>query len=51
MAGLKAGGGKKNLSTPYFDNLLIKGIGAPIPKPASENDGQTPIYQTSETTH
>ncbi len=44
MAGLMAGGQGKKLSTPYFDNLLIKRVGAPVPPPASAAPGQTPIY-------
>ncbi len=47
MAGLLAGGGKK-LSTPYFDNVLIKGVNAPLPKPTSATPGQSPIYKSSD---
>jgi galactosylceramidase len=43
MAGLIAGGGKK-LSTPFYDNLLIKGRNAPVPKPSLAAPGQLPIY-------
>jgi len=51
MAGLRAGGGKKELSTPYFDNLLIKGLSDPIPQPSSGLPGQSPIYSTSTPTN
>ena len=47
MAGLMASGERKRLSTPYFDNLLIKGINAPVPKPSTAAPGQTPIYGVS----
>ena len=47
MAGLMAGGERKRLSTPYFDNLLINGINAPTPKPSSAIARQLPIYRTS----
>ena len=43
MAGLIAGGGKK-VSTPFYDNLLIKGRNAPVPKPSLAAPGQLPIY-------
>ena len=46
MAGLRAGSGKKNLSTPYFDNVLIKGLNGPTPKPTSALPGQSPIYKS-----
>ncbi len=46
MAGLRAGGGKKNLSTPYFDNVLIKGLNDPTPKPSPAIPGQSPIYKS-----
>ena len=47
MAGLLAGGGEKNkLSTPWFDNLLIKSVNAPTPKPTALTPGQSPIYGT-----
>jgi galactosylceramidase len=44
MAGLTAGGEKKILSTPYFNNVLIKPINAPVPRPSSAAPGQSPIY-------
>jgi galactosylceramidase len=44
MAGLRAGGGKKTLSTPYYDNLIVKPIGAPDPQPSPAAAGQSPIY-------
>ena len=47
MAGLRAGADKEKLSTPYFDNLLIKGINAPVPGPSTAMPGQLPIYGRS----
>ncbi|MGC3991742.1 MAG: hypothetical protein QM796_19025 [Chthoniobacteraceae bacterium] len=47
MAGLRAGTDKKKLSTPYYDNLLIKALGAPMPKPTTPNPGQSPIYASA----
>jgi galactosylceramidase len=44
MAGLLAGVAEKKLSTPYFDNLLIKPIGAPTPPPSSADPTRRPIY-------
>ena len=44
MAGLMAGGEKTKLSTPYFDNVLVKGLNAPVPKPTSPLPGQSPLY-------
>ncbi len=50
MAGLLAGGdagGKDNavekLSTPYFDNVLINEVNAPVPMPSKATVGQSPI--------
>jgi len=45
MAGLMAGGGEK-LSTPYFDNLLIKDMKSSIPNPSLGLPTQLPIYKT-----
>jgi len=45
MAGLLAGGGRKSLSTPWFDNLLIKGVGSSDPKAATFAPGQFPLYE------
>jgi len=45
LAGLQAGGGKKKLSTPYFDNLLIKPLNAPTPAPSTPLPAQSPIYK------
>jgi galactosylceramidase len=39
-----AGGNKKKLSTPYFENVLIKAVEAPVPSPTSAAPGQSPIY-------
>ncbi len=50
MAGLTAGGEKKKLSTPYFDNVLIKGVKATTPKPSSAAQGHSPIYGNSPQT-
>ncbi len=44
MAGLLAMGGRKHFSTPYYDNLLIKGIKTPTPKPIATLPNQSPIY-------
>lgn len=48
MTGLLAGGEKTKLSTPYFDNVLIKALKAPVPKPSSAARGQSPIYAASD---
>jgi galactosylceramidase len=47
LAGLRAGGGRKNLSAPYFDNVLIKGANDAMPKPAAALPGQSPIYSSA----
>ena len=45
MAGLLAAKDEKNrLSTPYYDNLVIKAIGAPDPAPSAASRRQRPIY-------
>ncbi|MGH7997807.1 MAG: family 16 glycoside hydrolase [Opitutaceae bacterium] len=44
MAGLMAGCAGGALSTPYFDNVLIKGLDAPVPAPTPASLPQTPIY-------
>ncbi|MFT4176154.1 MAG: hypothetical protein QM627_05820 [Luteolibacter sp.] len=46
MAGLLAGQDKKRTSTPYFDNLLVNRLNAPLPSPTEAVQGQTPIYAT-----
>ena len=45
MAGLLARvtEGKK-MSTPYYDDVVIKPVGAPTPKPATAAPGQRPLY-------
>ncbi|MDR3456235.1 MAG: galactosylceramidase [Verrucomicrobiae bacterium] len=43
MAGLMAGAGERKLSTPYFDNVMIKGLNAPTPTPASDAFDPSPI--------
>jgi galactosylceramidase len=44
MAGLLAGQDKTRTSTPWFDNLVIKAVNAPLPPPSVPAAGQTPIY-------
>ena len=44
MAGLRAGSNKTNLSTPYFDNLLINTVNGPAPEPSQALPGQTALY-------
>ena len=44
MAGLMAGGDKKKLCTPYFDNVMIKAPNTPDPNPTPSTTGQSPIY-------
>ncbi len=44
MAGLLAKGEKNNHSTPFFDNLLVKDVNAPLPKPSLAAPRQLPIY-------
>lgn len=45
MVGLMAGQEEQRTSTPYFDNVLIKGLDAPTPKPSSAASRQWPLYQ------
>ena len=47
MAGLLGSGEKTKLSTPYFDNVLVKGVNAPAPRPSKPAPGQSPIYGIS----
>ncbi|HEY1661340.1 MAG TPA: galactosylceramidase [Verrucomicrobiae bacterium] len=47
MAGLMAGGDAKKLSTPYFDNVLVNPLNAPVPSPSPALPGQSPIYNIS----
>ncbi len=49
MVGLLAVSQGKKISTPYFDNLLVKGIDAPVPEPTPAIAGQAPIYQPTHT--
>ena len=44
MAGLLAGGGRTKLSMPYYDDIVINAIGAPLPEAASTGRGQLPLY-------
>jgi galactosylceramidase len=44
MAGLLARGTKEKLSTPYFDNVLVKRVNAAMPEPTPAAAGQRPIY-------
>ena len=45
MAGLLTGTDQKKLSMPYFDNVLIKGLNTPAPKPTSAAPGEVPPLQ------
>ena len=45
MAGLIAGADAQKLSMPYFDNLVLKRINAPLPPPSAALPGQGPIYR------
>jgi len=47
MAGLLAGGEKKKLSMPYFNNILIKAVNAAVPAPSAALPGQLPLYGAS----
>lgn len=44
MAGLLAGQDKRRVSTPWFDNLGIKPVGATWPKPTKFSADQQPLY-------
>ncbi|MFT3867912.1 MAG: DUF1080 domain-containing protein [Nibricoccus sp.] len=45
MAGLVAAAREnKKLSTPYYDNFVIKAVGAPVPPPSVASPNQLPIY-------
>jgi len=44
MVGLMAGKAGKKFSMPYFDNLRVNRIGAPVPPPSTAAPGQSPIY-------
>ncbi len=43
-----AGAGQKELSTPYFDNLLIGPVNGSAPEPTKSAPQQTPIYGSSQ---
>lgn len=45
MAGLLAGGTKARLSTPFFDDMIVKAVDAPTPAPSSPVLGQAPMYR------
>jgi galactosylceramidase len=48
MAGLLAGpqaAGK--LSTPYYDNIMLRAVNGPPPPPASAAPGQSPLYRSA----
>jgi galactosylceramidase len=47
MAGLIAGMAGKRMSTPYFDNLLVRQAGAAMPMPTTALPGQSAIYAGS----
>jgi galactosylceramidase len=44
LGGLMAGGDEQVLSTPYFDNLIIKPLDTPDPKEPTRLSGVSPIY-------
>ncbi len=44
MAGLLAGAEQTRLSTPWFDDLTVKAVGAPTPRPSLPSPRQSPIY-------
>ena len=44
MAGLLAGQEGRKVSMPYYDNVMIKGIGAPEPRAATIARERPPIY-------
>jgi galactosylceramidase len=44
MAGLRAGSGKKELSTPFFDNLIINTVNGPMPEESKAMPGQAAMY-------
>jgi len=44
VAGNKAGKEEPSRSMPYYDNLVIKQPGAPVPAPSPLLPGQTPLY-------
>src|SRR5262249_42317187 len=46
MGGLIVGGGGKELSMPYFDNLIVQSVNAPIPNRSLPIPGQLPIYRS-----
>jgi galactosylceramidase len=48
MAGLMAQGNQKRLSTPFFDNLLLTGVRAPVPAPTLAAPGQVPLYRSAK---
>jgi galactosylceramidase len=45
MAGLMAQGDQKRLSTPFFDNLLLTGVRAPVPATSLAAPGHLPLYR------
>ena len=45
MVGLLVSQNAYRISTPYFDNVLIKGVNASVPQPSAATPGQTPLYR------
>lgn len=48
MIGLLAGADTKRLSTPWFQRLLVKPLGAPDPRPRRPGPAHVPIYRASK---
>jgi galactosylceramidase len=44
MAGLMAGAGKTRVSTPYFDDVLVRRVGQAMPEATPALEGQRPMY-------
>jgi galactosylceramidase len=47
MAGLLAGAGKTRMSTPYFDDVLVRRVGDAMPGATPALVGQRPMYGTA----
>jgi hypothetical protein len=45
MAGLVTGSDLTNRNTAFFDNVLVKPVGAPTPKPTVFSKNQSPMYK------
>jgi galactosylceramidase len=48
MAGLMAGADAQKLSMPYFDNVTVNQVNAPLPGSAAALPGQRPMYRRSK---